>query len=68
MSFGSRRFKEALMSKRHRKTKDMMTMFNDDYYPDYQDDFGLVKARKGKKPRGRDRRKLVAQKHAFLDE
>ena len=56
------------MSKRHRKTKDMMTMFNDDYYPDYQDDFGLVKARKGKKPRGRDRRKLVAQKHAFLDD
>lgn len=56
------------MSKRHRKTKDIMMMFNDDYYPDYQDDFGLVEAREGKKPRGRDRRKLVAQKFAFLDD
>lgn len=68
MSLGSRRFQEALMSKRHRKTKDMMTIFADDYYPDFQDDCGLVEARKGKKPRGRDRRKLVKQKYAFLDD
>ena len=57
---------EALMSKRHRKSKEFQRFQGGGDGPYEPDDFGLYEAPKGKKLKGRDRRKSI--KRAFYDD
>ena len=54
------------MSKRHRKSKEFRNSQSGEDGPFEPDDYGLYKAPKGKKLKGRDRRKSI--KRAFYDE
>lgn len=54
------------MSKRHRKSKEFKSSQSGEDGPFEPDDYGLYKAPKGKKLKGRDRRKSI--KRAFYDE
>ncbi|MGJ8562461.1 MAG: hypothetical protein ACSHXY_02805 [Alphaproteobacteria bacterium] len=57
------------MSKRHRKSKDMLSSQSDmdgadSQYGDY--DLSMYEAPKGKKPKGRDKR--ISHKRAYYDD
>ena len=58
------------MSKRHRKTKHMMSSFDDDYetmlFEGVNGDFGYMETPRGKKPRGKHKRQSV--KRAYYDD
>ena len=57
---------EALMSKRHRKSKEFQSFQDGGDGPFEPNDYGMYVAPKGKKLKGRDRRKSI--KHAFYDD
>lgn len=54
------------MSKRHRKTKNMMAMLNGDHDDMSMGDFGYMEMPRGKKPRGKEKRQSM--KRAYYDD
>lgn len=54
------------MSKRHRKSKNMMASFDGDYDDVFAGDFGFIEAPRGKKPRGKQKRQSM--KRAYYDD
>ncbi len=54
------------MSKRHRKTKTMMAVFEGDYEDVFIDEFESKEMSRGKKPRGKQKRQSM--KRAYYDD